>query len=198
MSTDGGNLSTNWRCVGGFIVVAALVMRGVWMWKPGISTCALFWLCAIFVQTLLIIDRRYLASKVAQGFVVLGAISNMIVTLTNGGYMPVVSGDNHSFWVTATDTHKLMPLADIYSGFSIGDFAIGLGLVLAFVFWIGRNYKLCGRSQMIKEEARGNEFYNCKFVGTQDGFCIDDEAANIRIVHCKVSLGQTEGISMEG
>lgn len=136
-----GNLSANWQRVGGLIGIFTFVTRGVWQYFPGIATCALFWSCAMFFQTFLIIDKRYLTSKVARVVTTLGVVSNMIVTLANGGYMPVVSGGDYSLWVTATDTHRLMPLADIYSGFSIGDFAIGLGLVLACVFWAGRKYK---------------------------------------------------------
>jgi len=133
-------LSENWKVLVGFGVYL-LGMRYTWEVHPGIFTCALFWLGAILFETIIITGKRYLTSRIARGITTLGILSNMVVTLANGGYMPVLSGEGHSLWVTATNSHRLMPLADIYSGFSIGDFAIGLGFLVAYVFWIWRNHK---------------------------------------------------------
>ncbi len=131
----------NWRVIVGLMGFVFL-MRGIWQLYPCIATCAVFWLSVVFWRALFIFGEKYLSLKIAWSIMLLGAASNMVVTLANGGYMPVLSEKSSSIWVTATNSHKLMALADIYSGFSIGDFIIGLGVVVACAFWVGRKMEV--------------------------------------------------------
>jgi len=41
-------------------------------------------------------------------------------------------------------------------------------------------------------KAKGNKFYKCKFVETQEGICTADHVSTIRIEHCKFSPEQKE------
>lgn len=66
---------------------------------------------------------------------------NIVVTLVNGGHMPVApySGmiwKSHDYLHVPMTPDSVLPrLADRFHGFSIGDFYIYLGLVLSAVYW---------------------------------------------------------------
>jgi len=121
----------------GFVAIS-FATHVIWEQQPSIVTCSLYWCCAMAFDTMLIIRAQVLALKVAFGIATLGGVSNMIVTLANAGYMPFlgVPEENHGFWVAATSSHKLMALADIHWGCSIGDFILAFGLIGAAVIII--------------------------------------------------------------
>lgn len=64
----------------------------------------------------------------------IGTLSNGLANCLNDGHMPVLDywwGDingHHHVW--ATDAHRALWLADRFSGMSIGDIALGLGVIV--------------------------------------------------------------------
>ena len=117
-------------------VILPLILSVLWKVYPDIVICALFWLSIIWMT-----HSMKLVSHPAGLLILLGAVSNAVVTVFNGGVMPVVGMPN-SFsplfpvWQRAQGSHGLLLLADHASlyYFSIGDFCLIAGasmLVLA-------------------------------------------------------------------
>lgn len=70
--------------------------------------------------------------------VFVGAACNAIVTIVNGGKMPVLGqhGSPVSVWRAARLDDHVLILCDRFSGFSIGDMLIGAGLSLLIGSWL--------------------------------------------------------------
>jgi len=135
---------------GPFPMIAARVVWQIW---PNVVTCAVFWvLTARWLVTTFVAAPSDKADPVSGdtgevgvfayiGFVGfigmgLGLLANAVVTLVNGGLMPVSKpGDEGmSIWVAATDAHHLRFLGDNYAGFSLGDLVALGGVVLLTTF----------------------------------------------------------------
>jgi len=126
-------------------LVSIIGARVIWQVEPGLSTFLFF--IAVFWAILLLPKKRFsdpppqwgskfldYSSNLAPACVLVGILSNMTVILANGGYMPVVGdGDSYSIWVTATNKHNLLFLADRFAGFSLGDFFLIGGLIAGLV-----------------------------------------------------------------
>ena len=101
--------------------------RTIWQIWPNIVTAGLF--MAMFWVYLFLPSREPSSSfkpsvvhVVSSGVALSGIILNQLVIMFNGGFMPVVaSSGTFSVWVTATDAHRLLWLADRFHGFSVGD-----------------------------------------------------------------------------
>lgn len=120
-----------------FLGLAAIIgVRVLWQRRPGLLTCCLFWVVAAaligFAWTW----------TVYQGFLAAGIACNALVTLANGGYMPVAShrklaGPARSVWVQREDAKYLLFLGDNFGNnhvrFSIGDVLLAAGIVLSVV-----------------------------------------------------------------
>lgn len=121
-----------------FIILA----RCYWQWNPGIWPCVLFWFIALADDPLRWYDmgpRR----RVFYGGCFLGGLGNAVATISNGGFMPVLSKtDTTSLWVPLTAQSRVPWLCDIYAGASIGDFFIIAGLVAMLANWIGEKCEL--------------------------------------------------------
>lgn len=114
-----------------------IAARVLWQNYPGIWPCLLFWIIALADEPLRwgeLGGRR----KFCYVLAVVGAISNALATLANGGHMPV-SGDHKftpgSLWIPMTESSRLPFLCDIFAGFSIGDFFIIGSLLLLLLNW---------------------------------------------------------------
>jgi hypothetical protein len=114
-------------------VIFALILSVLWKAHPDIAICALFWLSIVWMT-----HSMKLVSRPAGFLILLGAVSNAVVTVFNGGVMPVV-GMPRSFsplfpvWQRAHASHGLLLLADHASlhYFSMGDlFLIAGGSML--------------------------------------------------------------------
>lgn len=105
-----------------------LVLRIVWQVYPGVFTCLAFWAVALISGVHDDAPGRWVWLT--------GTACNALVTLANGGYMPVLGPEGKnafSLWVSGGESHRLLWLADRFWGFSIGDFFIGAGLLIYFV-----------------------------------------------------------------
>lgn len=110
----------------------SLGLRIFWQLYPGLLMASLFW------AWVLVFNGWSFKKKPRwwKAIVLIGALSNALVVLANGGYMPVTNLDNQiSLWVPATDKHTLLFLADRYIGWSLGDFFILTGLGIGLVQW---------------------------------------------------------------
>lgn len=114
----------------------ALVLgaRLMWQRRPNLSTCATFWAIA-FVLVLL-----PWSAALSQFVLGAGILSNALVTLANGGFMPVaahrrIRGSARSLWVQRESGQKLLFLADNFGTsamrFSVGDVLLVAGIVLS-------------------------------------------------------------------
>jgi len=121
-------------------VMLTLMLSVLWKEYPNVALCALFWLSTVWMTY-----SMKLVSRPAGLLILLGAVSNALVTVFNGGVMPVV-GMPSSFspvfpvWQQAHGNHGLLLLADHASlyYFSIGDFFLIAGasmLVLERVYY---------------------------------------------------------------
>ena len=81
---------------------------------------------------------------------------NAIVTLANGGFMPVgsaISNLGASLWVRSSGAHHLRWMGDNYFGFSLGDFLIIGGAAAASLLrrkTTGITPKISGRERFYK------------------------------------------------
>ena len=112
-----------------------LAFRVLWQWKPNLLTCAVFWGVAIGCEVVSICRHPQTAWRYTA---LLGASCNALVTLANGGLMPVLGlhGSPMAVWVKATSSHRLLWLADRFWGFSVGDFFIIGGLLSSLAYWL--------------------------------------------------------------
>lgn len=123
------------------LVPVMILFRVAWESYPSVFACVLFWLAATtFNATRLVHCRRPL--QIGGGVVLwAGGLSNALVTIANGGHMPVVAYAGMSphkagiVWVSALPTHYLLPFCDCLHGFSIGDVTMGVGIVATLVSW---------------------------------------------------------------
>jgi hypothetical protein len=116
------------------IIPALLAARILWTRKPGLLTCGLFWGSPLVLVTLGF-------EVVPSQFLLVGGLAcNALVTLANGGYMPVRAqwrqrGPARSLWVQRTSGQHLLFLADNFGNrwirFSVGDVLIAAGIVLS-------------------------------------------------------------------
>ena len=111
-------------------------LRLVWQIRPNLFTCALFWATSFWWA----FTRPSFHSDVSDWFGNAGIAANALVTLANGGFMPVVGAKGRfSLWVVSDRHHRLLWLADRYKVgpfvFSVGDFLIFAGLAIGFAFY---------------------------------------------------------------
>lgn len=122
-------------------ILIALGLRVVWQVKPFLLTCAIFWAFEIYAHLDSITNFSFIGTP---GLV--GLACNALVTLGNGGRMPVIGySRSFSLWVKAYDLKKprFLKLCDRYPlfktkdgdpafVFSIGDvFILGPALLFA-------------------------------------------------------------------
>jgi hypothetical protein len=116
--------------------VVLLGARLLWQRRPGLATCGLFWGIA-FAGVL-----EGWSLSASQFLLALGILCNALVTLANGGFMPVAAHRRldsraRSLWVERQSGQKLLFLADNFGTrflrFSIGDLFLLAGIVLAFL-----------------------------------------------------------------
>jgi hypothetical protein len=108
--------------------------RLVWQRRPNIATCALFWAISFFVVVVLEWSAAW-----SQFAVSAGILSNALVTLANGGFMPVamrrrgLESRARSLWVQRQSGQRLLFLADNFGNdrirFSVGDVLLFIGIV---------------------------------------------------------------------
>ena len=117
--------------------VLLLAGRVLWQKRPGFATCALFW-----AGSFVIIVVLGWVDAPSQYLLAGGIACNALVTLVNGGFMPVashrkLSGPARSLWVQRTDSQRLTFLADNFGNntlrFSVGDVLLLFGIILSFV-----------------------------------------------------------------
>jgi hypothetical protein len=111
-----------------------LAARLFWQRRPNFLTCALFWALA------LVLILTTWSTTVSQFFFLIGIALNAVVTLANGGFMPVAvrgrgRGQPRSLWVQQESGQRLLILADNFGNrfirFSVGDAFLAVGLVLS-------------------------------------------------------------------
>jgi hypothetical protein len=121
------------------VMLLALLLSVLWKVHPDVELCALFWLSTVWMTY-----SMKLVSRPAGLLILLGAVSNAVVTVLNGGVMPVV-GMPHSLsplfpvWQRAHASNGLLLLADnaALHYFSMGDLFLIAGtsmLMLATVY----------------------------------------------------------------
>ncbi len=115
--------------------LAILAARIVWQRRPNLATCAFFWA----VSFVIIVVIGWIDAP-SQYLLTLGIFSNALVTLVNGGFMPVraqrrLAGPARSLWVQRTSSQHLLFLADNFGNnairFSVGDVLLLAGIILA-------------------------------------------------------------------
>lgn len=114
----------------------ALPFRILWQYYPNIWCCCLFWFVATGVQF-------WGHPAKYQEVAIVGLLCNAVVTIANGGKMPVIgwgSGTVLSVWRPAQPGDRFLMLCDRFWGFSIGDFMIIAGMLLMFFHWLGVHY----------------------------------------------------------
>jgi len=129
----------NGKAIGLFLLVIALVLRfAYWQLSPSVISATIFWVFAIWGGVFWILGEIWDEKPgwvVGRSISLCGAICNAVVTIANNGFMPVESlEDSYSLWVTATNQHHLLFLSDRFAGFSIGDFIIIGGLLVALAY----------------------------------------------------------------
>jgi hypothetical protein len=116
------------------IIPVVLGARLLWQRMPGLPTCALFWGAAISLVAL------GWENAPSNFVLVSGLTCNALVTLVNGGFMPVSEasrqrGPARSLWVQRHTGQHLLFLADNFGNshirFSVGDVLIAAGIVLS-------------------------------------------------------------------
>lgn len=123
-------------------ILSPLVLRVVWQVDTGLFTCMLFWIAAVRFGVREVLQTNRQSSRILARVSLVGLLCNAVVTIANGGYMPVV-GDgitNLSVWVTSTEATRLLWLADHtdWWGFSIGDGLVIGGWLARLSLWVVR------------------------------------------------------------
>jgi len=138
------------------VLTNPLVLRIAWQVAPSTVICWMFWVAALRFS---IQDTRALKDPWSQRLAVISIVGialNFVVTMMNGGYMPVVGdmASGISVWTTATDAHHLLFLADQgdWWGFSIGDGFIFGGLFGRLAYWSGRQI-VTGARTLVRQPA---------------------------------------------
>ena len=136
-------------------MIAVLLIAFVLLWRihGGVLCACTMWVLAFLY--LLRLPPRLKGLPVAWHAVLLGMVCNALVTVANGGFMPV-QGLPSGFkpllptWIPAGSAHSLMILADQRAlfYFSIGDVFIISG---ALLWWLGPwLLRLVGRTRRAK------------------------------------------------
>lgn len=115
-----------------FMLVIAL--RFVWHRWVSLWACGAFWIVIVVWQACTIV--AYHPHIIPKLLTSIGMIMNCLVTVANGGVMPVIGADeDHSIWMVAKPWHRFLSCADHASwwGFSVGDFVLFLGIALSGV-----------------------------------------------------------------
>lgn len=147
-------------------LLGLIVLRILWQCFPGILACIAFWAYSLLFDLNNISKSREPVRILGQFVCFFGMCSNAIVTIVNKGFMPVKTGEEtFSLWVKSTSEHKLMFLADIYGGASVGDFILlgGALITLLSYFFTEEESKekiIVEQIQMKKEENRWHTFRN--------------------------------------
>ncbi len=115
-----------------FILAIIIGLRILWQIYPGLLFCCLFWIVSMMFDAVRFRACKSHLESFGASTCMLGALSNAVVTIANNGFMPVPNVETFSLWVKSTSEHKLMFLADIYAGFSLGDFILlsGVSIVM--------------------------------------------------------------------
>ncbi|MEO8457602.1 MAG: DUF5317 family protein [Chloroflexota bacterium] len=114
-----------------FLILGARIL---WQRRPGLLPCALFWGTS---AVLLAVGWQW---AISQFVLIAGIASNAIVTLANGGFMPVathrkLAGPARSVWVQKSGDTRLNWLGDNFGNrfvrFSIGDVLLLAGIIVS-------------------------------------------------------------------
>mgnify|MGYP001578349047 CR=1 FL=1 len=122
-----------------WIISARILCRILWQTAPSLFTCSLFW-ATIWLPRIGPKPKEEPSNleivPVIPGL--LGLLSNTIVTLVNGGFMPVLGDETETFsiWVSSAQLSNptLLLLGDI---FDVGIGLASIGDVLIFAGLIG-------------------------------------------------------------
>lgn len=110
-----------------------LFTRPLWSAYPSWWGAILFWGCAL-TYNLGVLRAAVGLYFYGMSLASIGSILNGIVTLLNGGRMPVLYAhspfDQNSVWVLANTSHKLLLLCDRFAGWSLGDMFIACGIMV--------------------------------------------------------------------
>lgn len=117
------------------ILLLVLPMRFVWESYPVLWACLLFWGPVSVLHVANICGNpRY---RVGFTLMAVGALCNAVVTIANGGTMPVPGPPMRgvgSIWVEMGDESRLIWLADFLPGrMSIGDWILTAGIIAILV-----------------------------------------------------------------
>lgn len=115
-------------------VILSIIARILWTNHGGVWYCSLFWACSLGFAICDFNSAAKLWQKSWRFISQIGAASNALVTIANGGYMPCISNTSaKDIWIDAKPDHLFLFLCDRFGGFSVGDFLIFSGL-LAGIF----------------------------------------------------------------
>lgn len=116
-----------WRYVA-LSLASLFAVRTYWQMEPGPATAAAYWSGLLVVLSWSL--HRFSLMKTSTGVLLLSGFAlNAIVTLANGGFMPIPGDEQHGVYEPLTDDTKLSWLADVLPlKSSIGDWFVGAGL----------------------------------------------------------------------
>lgn len=127
-----------------FTALVMLAMRCVWMLRPGMLTCVLFWIAA-FIWVLCNLRIRHGREVLPWIGMAAGFASNCVVTLANAGFMPVAveyHPTGGSLWRAADVHSRLLALSDCHAGASsVGDWLIYSSALLSVALTIAAAIK---------------------------------------------------------
>lgn len=139
-----------------------LMCHGVWRLYPTLFTCGLAWSMSLIWVIVFLNQVTGLSERSAVMCGSVGLLSNAIVTLANGGMMPVLMPSTGSYewssagpWVPARTDHVFLILADRmdWFGLSVGDgFLIAAPLFAGLIYVAGKV-----RATLTPAPARGEE-----------------------------------------
>jgi hypothetical protein len=137
-----------------FIVVA--IFWFVWRSAPGVFTCAGYWLSIFSVLEIALRSRKM--SEPEAIFLFSGVLSNAVVTVGNGGIMPVIGMPSSivpaagiwsasgagSHWLILADNARLW-------FYSVGDILLFIGIIMFSVRKLKLAYRRFYRVQNVLE-----------------------------------------------
>lgn len=121
------------KAIGLFLLIAAIVLKGIWDWYPGMTFCLLFWATSLWSSILI---------GPKQWFCIPGTICNAAATISNGGYMPTMDdgAPYTGIYVPLTPDSALPWLCDRFYGGSVGDILLLFGLLILFGLFFGGRF----------------------------------------------------------
>lgn len=130
-----GTIKEYGQVIAFFVLFVAIIVRfAYWGNYPSIVSASVFWTLATTYGVLFIITASNRFTRLGWIIMRIGGSLNMIVVLANGGFMPVVGGESSKgLWVVATESHRLLFLADRFWGLSLGDLVLMGGLAVVVV-----------------------------------------------------------------